>query len=258
MQAREIMNTDVLAVGHQDTLREAARKMSERDVASAIVEAAPPEPRPGIVTERDVVDSVGAGQDPDSARVSDNFTPDAVSVPPDSSLRRAAEEMSAGGFRHLVVLDGGNLAGIVSMRDIIGHWGRQGPLPGLDIPIRDAMSADFTTVAPDDTLRETARRISGSDVGAALVVPRRVGRPPDIVTGREVLRSVGAGQDPDAERVADHLAPRMTFSAPGWSLSQATEAMAKGGFQHIVVVDRSGTVGIISMLGLVRSLVGSK
>jgi CBS domain-containing protein len=257
VQVGEIMNTDVLAVGREDTLREAARQMSGQNVASAIVEAAPPESRSGIITERDVVDSVAARQDPESARVADNFTPEAVSVPPESSLHRAAEEMSTGGFRHLAVLDRENLVGVVSMRDIIDHWQRRGPLLGLDIPIRDAMSTDFPTLRADDTLREAARGISGSDVGAALVDLSRPRRPPVIVTGREVLQSVGADQDPDAEGVADHLAPRMTFSAPGWSLSQATEAMAKGGFQHIVVVDQSGTVGIISMLGLVKCIVGS-
>lgn len=258
VQVREIMNADVLAVGREDTLREAARRMFERDVASAVVGAASPGSRPGIVTERDIVDSVAAGQDPDDARVADHFTPDAVSLPPDASLHRAAEVMSAGGFRHLVVLDGDGPEGIVSMRDIVGRWARRGPLPGLDLPIRDAMSTDFPTVGPDATLRQAAWRVSGSDVGAALVLPARARRPPSIVTGREVLRSIGAGQDPDAELVADHLVRRMTFSAPGWSLSQATEAMAKGGFQHIVVVDRSGPVGIISMLGLVKSLVGGQ
>jgi CBS domain-containing protein len=55
--------------------------------------------------------------------------------------------------------------------------------------------------------------------------------------------------------VADHLAPRRTFSAPDWSLSQAAEAMTKGGFQHIVVVDGSGIAGILSMRDLMRSLI---
>ncbi|MEJ7716941.1 MAG: CBS domain-containing protein [Thermoleophilaceae bacterium] len=46
----------------------------------------------------------------------------------------------------------------------------------------------------------------------------------------------------------------MTFSAPDWSLKQAAEAMSKGGFQHVVVVDRMGTVGVISLRDIVRSL----
>jgi hypothetical protein len=46
-----------------------------------------------------------------------------------------------------------------------------------------------------------------------------------MLSAREVLHSIAAGQDPDTERVAGHLAPRRTFSAPDWSLSQAAEAM---------------------------------
>ena len=117
------------------------------------------------------------------------------------------------------------------------------------------MSTDLLTVEREDTLREATRQMSEQGVGAAVVEPAKTGRPPGIITMREVLHSVGAGHDLDVERVTDHLAPAMTFSAPGWSLSQAAEAMTKGGFQHIVVVDEGGrTVGIISMRDLVRSL----
>ncbi len=71
---------------------------------------------------------------------------------------------------------------------------------------------------------------------------------------REVLHSVGADQDPEAERVADHLAPSTTFSAPNWILVQAAEAMVKADLQHAVVVDGDETVGIISMRELVYNL----
>ena len=87
--------------------------------------------------------------------------------------------------------------------------------------------------------------------------PPRKGAPPGMISAREILHSVAAGEDPDTERVADHLAPRRTFSAPDWSLSQAAEAMSKGGFQHIVVVDMNGIAGILSMRDLMRSLIGS-
>ncbi len=254
MQIRDLMSTDLLTVEREDTLREAARRMSERGVGAAIADPGTPGSSPGIVTEWDVLRSVGAGKDPDSERVADYSTPDAVSVPPDSSLEQAAETMAHGGFRHLLVADEDELVGIVAMRDIVQWWTRQRALPGWGMPIRDAMDTDVLTVGGEDTLREATWQMSEQGMGAAVVEPAKAGRPPGIITMREVLHSVGAGQDPDAERVADHLAPAMTFSAPGWSLSQAAEAMTKGGFQHIVVVDESGTVGIISMRDLVRSL----
>lgn len=253
---RDVMSTDVLTVGPEDTILEAALRMSERDAGAAVVERNPTTPgsRPGIVTERDVFRLVGAGRVPRYHCVSDWFTPDAVTVPPGSSLRQAAKVMSSGGFRHLVVFDGGGTLGVVSMRDVVRCWARERKLPGLDTPIEEAMSTDVLAVGPEDTLREAARRMSQQGVGAAMVEWAESKRPPSIISAREFCRSVAAGQDPAVERVADHLAPGLTFSAPGWSLSQAVEAMTKGNFQHILVVDGNGIAGIISMRDLVRSL----
>jgi CBS domain-containing protein len=95
--------------------------MAERGVGAAIV-VDPDQPGPGIFTERDLLDSLGGGQDPDAERVADHLSADLTFAAPDWSLERAAEEMVRGGFRHLVVVDGGELAGIVSMRDIVRCW----------------------------------------------------------------------------------------------------------------------------------------
>ena len=165
--------------------------------------------------------------------------------------------MTSDGFRHLVVIAGDKIVGIVSIRDIIGHWSREGQLPGLGIQIREAMTTEVFAVGLEDTLREAARKMGERGIGAAMVEPAKKGRPPQMLSAREVLHSIAAGQDPDTERVADHLAPRRTFSAPDWSLSQAAEAMSKGGFQHILVVDINGIEGILSMRDLIRSLVRS-
>lgn len=115
------MTSVVLTVGPHHTLREAARAMAERGVGAAVV-IDPDQPGPGIVTERDLLDSIGAGQDPETERVADHLAAHLTFAAPDWSLERAAEEMVRGGFRHLVVIDGGELAGIVSMRDIVRCW----------------------------------------------------------------------------------------------------------------------------------------
>jgi CBS domain-containing protein len=115
------MSSVVLTVGPHHTLREAAQAMSERGVGAAIV-VDPDQPGPGIFTERDLLDSLGRGQDPEAERVSDHLSADLTFAAPSWSLERAAEEMVRGGFRHLIVVDGGELAGIVSMRDIVRCW----------------------------------------------------------------------------------------------------------------------------------------
>ena len=64
--------------------------------------------------------------------------------------------------------------------------------------------------------------------------------------------SVGAGQDPDVERVGDHLTDDLVYAAPSWTLEQAAEAMMRGGFRHLVVLDQGEVAGILSVRDIVR------
>src|SRR6266480_2241112 len=80
--------------------------------------------------------------------------------------------------------------------------------------VGDGMSSVVLTVGPDHTLRD--------------------------------------GQDPDVETVGAHLSENLTFAAPEWSLERAAEAMVRGGFRHLVVVDGGETVGVLSMRDIVR------
>ena len=121
MQVSDGMSTVVLTIGPDHTLRDAARAMADRKVGAAIV-LDPEQPGPGILTERDLLQSIGAGQDPDRELVADHLSADLTFAAPDWSLERAAEAMVRGGFRHLVVVDGGEMVGILSMRDIVRVW----------------------------------------------------------------------------------------------------------------------------------------
>jgi CBS domain-containing protein len=127
MQVRDGMSTAVLSVGPGHTLREAARLMSDRRVGAAVV-VDPDGQGPGIITERDLLDAIGAGQDPDAERVAQHLTADVVFAAPDWSLEEAAVAMVRGGFRHLVVTDGGEIAGILSVRDIVRCWTDDGAI----------------------------------------------------------------------------------------------------------------------------------
>ena len=136
MQVREGMSSVVLTVGPGHTLREAARQMAKRGVGAAVV-IDPDEQGPGIVTERDILDSIGTGQSPDTERVADHLTPHLVFAAPDWSLERAAAEMVRGGFRHLIVVDGGDIAGVLSMRDIVRCWTDDGATCDVEEHERD-------------------------------------------------------------------------------------------------------------------------
>ena len=131
MQVRNGMSTVVLTVGPQHTLREAARLMSQRKVGAAVV-IDPDSPGPGIITERDLMESIGAGQDPDTERVGNHLTASLVFAAPDWSLEEAAVAMVRGGFRHLVVTEGGDIAGVLSVRDVVRCWTDDGAI--CDVP----------------------------------------------------------------------------------------------------------------------------
>jgi CBS domain-containing protein len=93
MQVRDGMSTVVLTIGPQHTLRDAARLMSERNVGAAVV-IDPDSPGIGIFTERDL--------------------------------------MVRGGFRHLIVTEGGDIAGVLSVRDVVRCWTDDGAI--CDVP----------------------------------------------------------------------------------------------------------------------------
>ena len=117
--------------------------------------------------------------------------------------------------------------------------------------VRDGMSEMVLTVGPGHSLRAVARLMSQRQVGAAVVMDPD-GHGPGIITERDVLVSVGAGQDPDGETVADHLTRDVVYATPEWSLEEAAAAMVRGGFRHLIVLDRGDTVGILSVRDVVR------
>ncbi len=127
MQVQDGMSPTVLTVGPGHTLRAVARLMSERQVGAAVV-IDPDGHGPGIITERDVLRSIGAEQDPDSELVAQHLTADVVFAAPDWSLEEAAAAMVRGGFRHLIVLQGGAIEGVLSVRDVVRCWTDDGAI----------------------------------------------------------------------------------------------------------------------------------
>jgi signal-transduction protein with cAMP-binding, CBS, and nucleotidyltransferase domain len=140
MQVREGMSKVVLTLGSSHTLREAARRMTEKGVGAAVV-IDEEQPHPAIVSERDILRSIGQGEDPDAEVVRDHMSDTVISAAPDWSLERAAMEMSRRHIRHLVIVDGGDIVGVLSMRDIMRVWTSEGATSAMTSPESEATSA---------------------------------------------------------------------------------------------------------------------
>lgn len=119
------MSEVVLRVGPSHTLREAATKMTEHGIGAAIVEDEG-WPVPRILTERDVLKAIGTNLDPDVELVSDHMSESVITAGPEWSMERAATEMSRRKIRHLAIYEGGELIGVLSMRDIMRVWTAEG------------------------------------------------------------------------------------------------------------------------------------
>jgi CBS domain-containing protein len=121
MNVHDGMTQVVLTIGPAHTLREASRMMAARRVGAAVVIDSE-HAGIGILTERDVLNAIGKGLDPDTELVAAHRTDSIVLAAPDWTLEEAAAAMVSGGFRHLVVIDGTEVAGLLSMRDIVRCW----------------------------------------------------------------------------------------------------------------------------------------
>lgn len=114
---REVMSTHLVTVEPTTTVAEAATVMGGRHVGSAIVlENGVPA---GIFTERDILRALAAHFDAAGHPVAHWMTRDPVTIAPDTTLQEARDLMLARGFRHLLVTEGGDLVGVVSIRDLV-------------------------------------------------------------------------------------------------------------------------------------------
>jgi CBS domain-containing protein len=121
----EIVKPNFITVAPEDTLGEVAERMTSQNTGAVIV-------RDfgrliGILTERDMLRAMAARVHTSEARVRQYMTPDPITAAPDMDLDEAAQVMLDNGFRHLPVVDGSNVLGVVSLRRVLG--GRRQPAP---------------------------------------------------------------------------------------------------------------------------------
>ena len=121
----EIMTSDVFTASPDAAVTDVAAAMVRGRFGSAVVLEGGAVS--GIFTERDVLRAAASGAELARSPVSHWMTPDPVTAAPDVDCDRAVELMVGGGFRHLPVVEGGELIGIVSLRDLLSVRVRRPP-----------------------------------------------------------------------------------------------------------------------------------
>jgi CBS domain-containing protein len=117
MRVRELVGGDVVWVDPRATLRQAAEMMMSTDVGSVAVEV--DGALEGILTERDILRAVADDADLDRAPVNSWMTDYPDSFTPEMEVEEAAEWMLATGFRHLPVVEGDEVIGVISIKDVL-------------------------------------------------------------------------------------------------------------------------------------------
>ena len=126
---RDLMSTNLVTVEPSATVMRAAAVMFGAKVGSVLVMDG--DRLVGIFTERDIVKAL-SGVSADAGRASPVralMTDDPVTIRPDASVGEALDRMLEGGFRHLVVTEGTEVLGVVSMRDLAGTVVGEQPRP---------------------------------------------------------------------------------------------------------------------------------
>lgn len=118
MDIGPLVTRSVHSVGPDHSLRDTARLMTENKVGAVVVTTE--DGRPGIITERDLMRAMAEEAEPDTTPVERYMTANAITASPSWEVSEAARRMIDGGFRHLIVMDeGGGVAGILSIRDLV-------------------------------------------------------------------------------------------------------------------------------------------
>lgn len=144
MQVKDIMHPDVKTASATATYADVAALLHENAISSVVVMDG--DRLAGIVTERDLVNLVAEGGDPKTTKVADRMTTSVDTVDPKTDIAEAAEHMARLRIRHLPVVEGQGVVGIISIRDLT-NWAVHELTSGHELPDLERSNATLSAAA---------------------------------------------------------------------------------------------------------------
>jgi signal-transduction protein with cAMP-binding, CBS, and nucleotidyltransferase domain len=247
------------------TVLAAAERMRAAKVGSVLV-GMPGEPGcarsvEGIVTETDLVRRVVARKMPaDKLAVDRVMTVPPLTIGAKQSMLDANQLMEQHRVRHLCVTEGGQITGVLSVRDLVRYFLSQdrGPISELDDvhrPLGVLMRRDIETIGERDTMLEAARRMANLKIGALLVTGGGDKAPLGIVTESNLVRdALPYNLNPGDVPVSTLTTQPLVSIDINRTVHDANDLMAGRGVRHLIVTEHGRVAGILSVRDLIRMI----
>jgi CBS domain-containing protein len=260
-QVSDYMHRQLEIVPQDASVLTVSTRMRIRNIGSVLIETFD---RPhhdcrvaGIVTETDLIGKVLApGRVPSRTSMADIMSSPLVTIAPNRPMVDASHLMEGKQIRHLVVMEGTDVLGVISIRDLVRHFvdSDGGPVQALtDVyrPLSVLMRTAIETIGSDDTALVAARRMADKHIGALFVMEAEelVG----IVTEADLVRKLLAYQlDPETIRVGALMNSPLIDIDINRTIRDASERMTAKRIRHLAVTEHEKVVGVLSVRDLVK------
>lgn len=255
---RDFMHRYLEVVAQDTTAAVAAERLSARRIGCLLVESPDPKRGPiGIMTETDLVRKVlAAGVDPMATMVDRIMVNPILTIDGARSMLDASQLMETHHVRHLCVEEGGEIVGIISVRDLVRSFvdAGRGPICDLDKvyrPLSVLMATTFATIQSDASLRASAQLMRDKRMGSLLTI--EAGEIVGIVTERDLVwKGLACHRDPDCTHVGAVMSSPLLDIDVNRTIRDASRAMAERAVRHLAVTENGKIVGVLSVRDLVK------
>ncbi len=257
------MQQDLVTVGEETTLVQAAKKMAEQKIGCLLVhregDTSQPSDLFGLLSETDLVrKGLARGVSLSDTMVSHIMETPLQTIPMGSTMLDASHVMEQSGVRHLCVADGQDIVGLISVRDLVKHfvYAASGPLRDLDDvyrPLSILMHTELVTIDREESLSTVATFMTEKRIGSVLVTQHGV--VVGIVTERDLVQKVvGLDKDPNQVTVGTVMSSPLIDIDVNRTVHDASDLMAEKGIRHLTVTENHAIVGILSIRDLIRMI----